>query len=279
MSVDRPGDSGGFRSSTTSPDATSDAQHDEAVPGVPGAGASASPPAPNGGHGPNGSEVSPPDELSSVAPEAPSDTPLPPLGPGGPVPFVDLKDVTPPPGPGGSSGRWMRPNRARTGRPRKPAEGRWVNYRVRTLGPMSVLRLAGLFYICIWLALVVASVVLWNVGRSTETIDQFEGFITRLGAYGECVPEDTLEPGTDFERDDDCPDGAVLVDGFTFDDGILFRAFFFGGIVLVVGGTLLTTLVVMLYNLLSEVTGGVRYTATREPRNAPIRSPGPRLRR
>lgn len=273
MSADRPGEPGHFGPSTASPDEPRDgAATDPATAGEVGPSTGT-----NGGRGPNGSDLTQPDELSTVGGESLGDGR--PTPPGAPAPFVDLTDVAPPTGPAGAGLRWRRPGRTRAARPRKSSEGRWVNYRVRTVGPMSVLRLAGLFYLCIWLALVVAGLVLWNVGRSTETIDQFEGFITRLGAYGECVPEDSLDPGTDFDRDDDCPDGSVLVDGFKFDDGILFRAFFFGGVVLVIGGTLLTTLVVMLYNLLSEVTGGVRYTATREPRSAPIRSPGPRLRR
>jgi hypothetical protein len=270
MSVDRPGESGSFAPSTASPDETSHAP-DEGLATAQGAG---DPTAPLGPNGVDGLAAPQAPVVSEPAPGSP------PTVPGAPAPFVDLEDVEAPvPGAKPPAALWRRPRRTRVGRPRKPAEGRWVNYRVRTVGPMSVLRLAGLFYLCVWLALVVAGVVLWNVGRSTETIDQFEGFITRLGAYGECVPEDSLDPGTDFERDDDCPDGSVLVDGFKFDDGVLFRATFFGGIVLVVGGTLLTVLVVMLYNLLSEVTGGVRYTATREPRHASIRSPGPRMRR
>jgi hypothetical protein len=278
MSAERPGESGRLGSSTASPEEMFDVPDGGTTAGA--ATGNSDPGSPPNGGKPNGVDVTAPDELGSSSGDVAGDGDELRPTPGAPVAFADLQDV-PPPGadPSGPASRWLRPGRLRERGPRKPPEGRWVNYRVRNLGTGSVLRLAGLFYLCIWLALVVAGLVLWNVGRSTETIDQFEGFVTRLGAYGECVPEDSLEPGTDFERDDDCPDGSVLVDGFKFDDGILFRAFFFGGIVLVVGGTALTTLVVMLYNLLSEVTGGVRYTATREPRNAPIRSPGPRLRR
>jgi hypothetical protein len=161
----------------------------------------------------------------------------------------------------------------------RPTEGRWIDYRMRHIHAGSVLRVAGLFYVCVFLTLMVAGFLLWNVGRSTETIDQLEGFITRLGAYGRCVPEDSLEPGTDFERDEDCPDGRVLVEGFRFNDGTLFRTALFGGIVLVVAGTGATVLLTLLFNLLTEVTGGVRYTAIREQQRPPPRSPDPPIRR
>lgn len=174
--------------------------------------------------------------------------------------------------------RW-RPSRRRPASPEAPPEGKWVTHRLRHVSPRSVFKVAGLFYACVFLTLMVASVVLWNVGRTTETIDNFEGFISRLGAYGPCEPEDSLDPGTDFERDDDCPDGSVRVGGFKFDGGTLFRVALFGGIVVVIGGTGATVLMTVLFNLLAEVTGGVRYTTLRESSGSPPRSPDLKLRR
>lgn len=143
--------------------------------------------------------------------------------------------------------------------------------------------MAGLFYICVYLTMMVAGFLLWNVGRSTETIDRFEGFISGTAAYGNCVPEDSLEPGTDFERDEDCPDGEVSVGEFRIDDGTVFRTALFGGLVLVGAATAGTVLLALLFNLLTEVTGGIRYTTIREPirdpQRAPARSPEPQLRR
>jgi hypothetical protein len=170
-------------------------------------------------------------------------------------------------GPGLAPQRRERPLRKRrVTEGRRPApDGRWVGHRLRHIGPWSVLKVASLFFFCLFLTFVVAIVLLWNVGRSTETIDQFEGFVTRLGAYGTCTPEGELEPGTAFERDDDCPDGEVLIDGFKLQDGTLFRVVFFGGVIIVVGGTVGTVLLTVLFNLLNDVTGGIRYTTIREP--------------
>jgi hypothetical protein len=203
-------------------------------------------------------------------------TPAPPLV-GPPVPDELARPLGyPAPGPAGPMpGPVLPPRRERQVRqPRKrklaegrrPApEGRWIGHRLRHIGPWSVVKVAALFYFCLFLTFVVAIVLLWNVGRSTETIDQFEGFVTRLGAYGTCTPEGDLKPGTAFERDDDCPDGEVLVDGFKLQDATLFRVVFFGGVIIVVGGTLGTVLLTVLFNLLNDVTGGIRYTTIREP--------------
>jgi hypothetical protein len=201
--------------------------------------------------------------------DIPAPSPAPPfVGP--PVPDELARPLgypAPGTGPGLPPPRRERPLRKRrVTEGRRPApDGRWVGHRLRHIGPWSVLKVASLFFFCLFLTFVVAIVLLWNVGRSTETIDQFEGFVTRLGAYGTCTPEGELQPGTAFERDDDCPDGEVLIDGFKLQDGTLFRVVFFGGVIIVVGGTVGTVLLTVLFNLLNDVTGGIRYTTIREP--------------
>ena len=44
--------------------------------------------------------------------------------------------------------------------------------------------------------------------------------------------------GTEFEEDDDCGDGEVLVGGFQINDGVLFKAAAIGGGILVLAGTM-----------------------------------------
>lgn len=150
---------------------------------------------------------------------------------------------------------------------------RVVDHRLRFVSPWSVFKIAGMFYICVLLMFMVAGVLLWRIGRTTETVDQVEDLVTRLGAYGECVPETEIEPGTEFEADEDCPEGQVIVDGFRFNDGTLFRSVLFSGIIFVIAGTLCTVLLTVLVNLLNDVTGGVRYTIIREATGPPTRSP------
>ena len=131
-------------------------------------------------------------------------------------------------------------------------------------------KISALFYFCLGLIILVAGTLLYNAGRSVGTIDQFESFVTRMGAYGECVPTGEVPEGTEFEEDaETCDEGQVLVGGFVLDDGLLFRAAAIGGTVLVVAGSIGNVLLTVLVNLLNEVTGGLRHTVIREPVQRP----------
>ncbi|MFP3899491.1 MAG: DUF3566 domain-containing protein [Acidimicrobiia bacterium] len=156
--------------------------------------------------------------------------------------------------------------RARAGE-RRPAQQRGlrITQRLLTVSPWSVFKVAVLFYLCTFLVVLVAGTILWNIGRSAGAIDSIEGFITRLGAYGSCVEESDVPEDVAFETDQECPAGEVLVGGFEIDDGVLWRAAAIGGGVLVVAGSIGTVLMVVLLNLLNEVTGGVRHTVVAEP--------------
>jgi hypothetical protein len=139
-----------------------------------------------------------------------------------------------------------------------------------------VFKVSALFYLCLGLILVVAGTLLYNAGRSVGTIDQFESFVTRMGAYGECQPKADVPKGTEFEEDDKCGEGEVLVGGFALDDGTLFRAGAISVAVLVVAGSIGNVLLIVLLNLLNEATGGLRHTVIREPvARPPGARPGP----
>jgi Transmembrane domain of unknown function (DUF3566) len=182
----------------------------------------------------------------------------------------------PPPAPvlpGGLAPRLPRPRlRARHAaarRDRASRRGLRVTQRLWSLDVWSVFKISALFYLCMGLILLVAGTLLYNAGRSIGTVDQFESFVTRMGAYGECVPKAEVASGTEFEEDDACGDGEVLVGGFTLDDGILFRVAAIGGAVLVVAGSIGNVLITVLLNLLNEATGGLRHTVVREPVKRP----------
>lgn len=163
-----------------------------------------------------------------------------------------------------------RPKRQRTrNRSGGDSDVRYITHRLRHLSLWSVFKLAGLLYVCLFFALLVATVLLWNVGRATGAVDQVESFVSGMGSYGECVPEEGLAPGTEFDRDEDCKQGNVRIGMFELDGGVVFRSALFGGLVLVIAATVATVLVTILFNLLNEITGGVRYTLIREPTAAP----------
>lgn len=153
------------------------------------------------------------------------------------------------------------PRRRKRGRRR--SKGRLVRERLRHIGPWSVFKVASLFYICLVLTFLAASVGLWQLGRNVGTIDEMENFISRLFSYGDCVPRDEVEPGIAFQIDEDCPDDSVLVGGFEVDDPTLFRSALIGGGIFIGAATIGTVLLAVFFNLLSDVTGGVRYTVVR----------------
>jgi hypothetical protein len=255
--------------------------------GFRSAGASALPRArprqPNGGTGtpvpptgpvPDPGSV-PPDEASAPSPSMGAPDAIPPAPALGAEPAPEGSPAAhlrgpagEPAAPGGLAAvrshlTWLR--RSRPDGKRARVRGLRVNQRLWSVDPWSVFKISVLFYLCLFFILMVAGTLLWNVGRSSGTIDQFESFVTRLGAYGSCVAEADVPEGTPFENDDDCPDGEVLVDGFQLDDGTIFRASAIGGVVLVITGSFGNVLMTVLLNLINEVSGGTRYTIIKEP--------------
>jgi hypothetical protein len=164
------------------------------------------------------------------------------------------------------------------------------------IDPRSVLKVSVLLYLVLFLVVCVASVVLWAVGRQTGAVDNVEDFITELGAFGRCEPIDGRGPasaGGDLpaaipgatrgtipgavpepERDEyGCLPGERFVGGFEFADGQLLGAFVLLGLVMVVAGSALNVVLVVIFNQISDLTGGVRVIVLEEePR---MRSDGP----
>jgi hypothetical protein len=203
-----------------------------------------------------------------------------------------------------------------------PVRGRRVRRTIRHVEPWSVLKIALLFHAALFLIICVASALLWTAARASGTLDNVESFITSVGGFGNCEPidgasrstttttttapadaevdqldpdrqttvaedEDALleeEPDDEIvpDEDEDCGEGSELVGEFRFEDGRIFQAFAFGGVVLVLAGTGATVVLVLLFNLMSDLTGGVQMTVIeddpRPRREAGAGSP-PRERR
>lgn len=189
-----------------------------------------------------------------------------------------------------------RAERLRAGAPdQAPVSGRRARLRarkvrriVRHIEPWSVLKISVLFFMSVFLIICVASTVLWNAARSAGAIDDVEGFITSLG-FGNCeeiagqtstAPTTPVtidgsagdgtaatvpEPGSTLPNSDgSCAEGQELVGGFKFEDGRIFQAFAFGGVVLVLAGAAASVVMALLFNLISDLTGGVRVTVLEE---------------
>ena len=113
---------------------------------------------------------------------------------------------------------------------------RRVRRLVRHIEPWSVLKVCLVFYLCVWGLLVIATRMLWSAAEEAGTISKVESFIEELFA----------------------------LETFTFDSAQIFRIFVLGGLVLVVGGIGVTVVLVILFNLISDLTGGIRFTMVEE---------------
>jgi hypothetical protein len=192
--------------------------------------------------------------------------------------------------------------------PRPPkVRARKVHRIVRHIEPWSVLKVSVLFFLSIFLIICVASAVLWSAARGAGVIDDVESFVTSLG-FGNCediegqdasdtpVTSSTIdgsqpqiggssttvpvaeelpeERSTIPDEDGECAEGQRLVGGFEFEDERIFQSFALGGIVLVLSGAAASVVLALLFNLISDLTGGVRVTVLEEE-PAPRRTGSP----
>jgi hypothetical protein len=195
-------------------------------------------------------------------------------------------------------------------RPKRPPKvrARKVRRVVRHIEPWSVLKISVLFFLSLFLIICVASAVLWNTARSAGAIDDVESFITSLG-FGNCediavdpattgsttpstidgaadqlgagdptdttvAAEDPIEESSTLpDEDGKCREGQRLVGGFRFEDERIFQAFGLGGVVLVLFGSAAFVVMALLFNLISDLTGGVRVTVLEEDPPPRVRPP------
>jgi hypothetical protein len=127
------------------------------------------------------------------------------------------------------------------------AQGRRVRRVVRKIDTWSVLKVSALFFLSLVLVLLLAGVLLWAAGSVVGAVGSVEKFMRAIG----------------FED-------------FRFIASQLLRGFVAAGLVIVVIGTGLSVLVAVLYNLISDVVGGIELTVLEEdvrPATAPARAP------
>ena len=120
--------------------------------------------------------------------------------------------------------------------PQRPARATHVRRVLRRIEPMTVLRFSALFYASLLVVFLVAGVLLWIVASLTGVVDNVETFIKDLFA----------------------------LDSFRFVGFKLLLGTVLSGAVLVVLGTGLNMLMAVLYNLISDVVGGVEVTVLEE---------------
>ena len=126
---------------------------------------------------------------------------------------------------------------------------------MRHIETWSVFKVSILFYTALYCVLLVAGVLLWTAATATGLRHNVEKFIADLIASGK----------------------------FHFVADELFRASAIGGAVLVIMGTATNVLLVVLYNLISEVVGGLTFVVEDRPARrgrpepTPVVAPAPTL--
>lgn len=107
--------------------------------------------------------------------------------------------------------------------------GRRSRLAIRRIDPLSVLKFSALIYLAMYLVLLVAGVVLWNLASTSGVRGNVESFV------GELIGREE----------------------FKFQGGDMMRSSVIGGAVLVAGGTFANVCMVVIYNLISDLVGGV----------------------
>lgn len=118
---------------------------------------------------------------------------------------------------------------------------------IRRLGPWSVLRFSLFFYFCVWLIVFLALVIIYMLMSAVGAVDSIERLLGYLFTTGQ---QSTRGPQP-----------------IEIDEGVVGLTTFFGGCVLTLVWSLINLLVAFLYNLISDVVGGIEVTlAERGPR-------------
>ena len=115
------------------------------------------------------------------------------------------------------------------------AQGRRVRRVVRRIDTWSVLKVSSLFFASLVLVLLIAGILLWAGGSAVGAIESVEKFMRAIG----------------FED-------------FRFVGTQLLRGFTAAGLVFVLLGTGLSVLVAVIYNLISDLVGGIELTVLEE---------------
>ncbi len=107
---------------------------------------------------------------------------------------------------------------------------------IRHIDPWSVLTFSIIFHLCFFAALLLSSVLVWNAAVAAGTIENIESFVRELGDY----------------------------DKFQIDSGKVFSAAVLIAGMLTLASTIMVVLLTVVFNLISDLVGGIRVTVIEE---------------
>lgn len=147
------------------------------------------------------------------------------------VPATDAPGTELVPAPTGGKAP-KEPRAAKLRREKRPkSPGRTTRVILRRMDPWSVLKLSIVYYLAVFLVILVAGVLLWAGATSIGAIENIESFMVDIG-----------------------------FDDFKFVGSKILSGLALGGLVLVVAGTVANVILCALFNLMGDVTGGLRLT-------------------
>ena len=116
-------------------------------------------------------------------------------------------------------------------------QGRRSRLIIRRVDPWTVLKFSALLYVSAYFVIFVAGIVLWSVATAAGVRGNIESFIGEL----------------------------IASERFEFKAGQILRSSIYGGAVLVVVGTFFNVLLAVLFNLISDVVGGIGISVEERP--------------
>ena len=125
---------------------------------------------------------------------------------------------------------------------RQRYEARKVRRLIRHLDPWSMLKLSLLVSLCMWLIVMIASVILWTVAQNAGTIESFEEVVN----------------------------SSLSLQDWTLDGDFIFRQFGLVTLLLALGFTAAVVIATLVFNLISDIIGGVWVSVIEEETARPV---------
>jgi transmembrane protein DUF3566 len=131
---------------------------------------------------------------------------------------------------------------------RLPRRGiRRTRVEVRRVGPLSVLKFSLIFYFCVFLVIYLALAIIWAILSASGVIDSLEELLGTIFPSGKGLsPTQQVSTGR--------------AQPIAIDTGQVFTWLFFAGCIGVAVWSLINVFVAVMYNLISDIVGGVEVT-------------------
>ncbi len=120
-------------------------------------------------------------------------------------------------------------------------EARRVRRVIRHIDPWSVFKVAFIFFLCLWVMFVVAALIVWAIAEGSGTVGQIEKFVQDLLNYE-----------------------------WRLNGDFIFREFGLLGLIMMFACTGMSVVGTVVFNLISDIVGGVWVTVIEEESKRPV---------